>query len=174
MLTLVIGGAASGKSAYAESLCLCSPLPRTYLATMQVWDAECAARVAKHRAMRAEKQFTTVECPLHLDRVALPRRGTVLLEDLGNLAANELYDLDGAGAETAAAILQGIDKMLLQCDNLIVVSNEVFSGGADYAGDTDRYLHALAAVNNAAAARADRVVRVVCGIPVYYKGSEGP
>ena len=40
MLTLVIGGAASGKSAYAESLCLQSPLPRTYLATMQVWDAE--------------------------------------------------------------------------------------------------------------------------------------
>ena len=174
VLTLVIGGAASGKSAYAESLCLRAPLPRTYLATMQVWDAECAARVAKHRAMRAEKQFDTVECPLHLDRVALPRRGTVLLEDLGNLAANELYDPDGAGTETAAAILQGIDKMLLQCDNLIVVSNEVFSGGADYAGDTDRYLRALAAVNNAAAARADRVVRVVCGIPVYYKGSEGP
>ena len=166
MLTLVIGGAASGKSAYAESLCLRAPLPRTYLATMQVWDAECAARVAKHRAMRAEKQFTTVECPLHLDRVALPRRGTVLLEDLGNLVANELYDPDGAGKETAAAILRGIDKMLLQCDNL--------SGGADYAGDTDRYLRALAAVNNAAAARADRVVRVVCGIPVYYKGSEGP
>ena len=174
VLTLVIGGAASGKSAYAESLCLRAPLPRTYLATMQVWDAECAARVAKHRAMRAEKQFDTVECPLHLDRVALPRRGTVLLEDLGNLAANELYDPDGAGTETAAAILRGIDKMLLQCDNLIVVSNEVFSGGADYAGDTDRYLRALAAVNNAAAARADRVVRVVCGIPVYYKGSEGP
>ena len=174
MLTLVIGGAASGKSAYAESLCLRAPLPRTYLATMQVWDAECAARVAKHRAMRAEKQFTTVECPLHLARLTLPRRGTVLLEDLGNLAANELYDPDGAGTETAAAILRGIDKMLLQCDNLIVVSNEVFSGGADYAGDTDRYLRTLAAVNNAAAARADRVVRVVCGIPVYYKGSEGP
>lgn len=174
MLTLVIGGAASGKSAYAERLVLQTALPRYYLATMQVWDAECAARVAKHRAMRAEKQFDTVECPLHLDRVALPRRGTVLLEDLGNLAANELYDPDGAGTETAAAILRGIDKMLLQCDNLIVVSNEVFSGGADYAGDTDCYLRALAAVNNAAAARADRVVRVVCGIPVYYKGSEGP
>ena len=41
MLTLVIGGSASGKSAFAESLCLQSPLPRTYLATMQVWDAEC-------------------------------------------------------------------------------------------------------------------------------------
>ena len=171
MLTLVLGGSASGKSAYAESLCLRSPLPRTYLATMQVWDAECAARVARHRAMRAEKQFDTVECPLHLDRVILPRRGTVLLEDLGNLAANELYDPDGAGAETAAAILCGIENLMQQCENLILVSNEVFSGGADYAGDTDRYLRALAAVNNAAAARADAVVRVVCGIPVCYKRS---
>ena len=50
--------------------------------------------------------------------------------------------------------------------------NEVFSGGADYAGDTGRYLLALAQVNNAFAARADNVVRVVCGIPVYYKGVE--
>ena len=53
-----------------------------------------------------------------------------------------------------------------------MVSNEVFSGGADYAGDTGRYLLALAQVNNALAARADAVVRVVCGIPVYYKGVE--
>lgn len=172
MLTLVLGGAASGKSAYAESLCLRSPLPRTYLATMQVWDDECAARVAKHRAMRAEKQFATVECPLHLDRVALPRRGTVLLEDLGNLTANELYDPDGAGEGAAAAILRGIETLAAQCDTLVIVSNEVFSGGADYAGDTDRYLRTLAAVNNAVAARADAVVRVVCGLPVYYKGSE--
>ena len=56
MLTLVIGGAASGKSEYAERLVLRSTLPRYYLATMQVWDAECAARVEKHRKMRAKKQ----------------------------------------------------------------------------------------------------------------------
>ena len=55
----------------------------------------------------------------------------------------------------------------MQCEHLVVVSNEVFSGGANYAGDTDRYLKALAQVNNALAARADAVVRVVCGIPVY-------
>ena len=172
MLTLVIGGAAIGKSEYAESLVLKTALPRYYLATMQIWDAECAARVEKHRRMRAAKQFETVECPLHLDAVRLPDRGTVLLEDLGNLTANELYDPAGAGADAAGAILRGLDILALQCENLIVVSNEVFSGGADYAGDTDRYLLALAQVNNALAARADNLVRVVCGIPVYYKGVE--
>ena len=74
--------------------------------------------------------------------------------------------------DAAAAILRGLDSLSAQCENLLVVSNEVFSGGADYAGDTDRYLRALAQVNNAFAARADAVVRVVCGIPVYYKGVE--
>ena len=63
MLTLVLGGAASGKSEYAESLVLKTALPRYYLATMQVWDAECAARAAKHSAMRAQKQSATAECP---------------------------------------------------------------------------------------------------------------
>lgn len=172
MLTLVLGGAASGKSEYAETLVLHSALPRYYLATMQVWDAECAARVEKHRKMRAAKQFKTLECPLHLEAVRLPRKGTALLEDLGNLTANELYSPAGAGDAAAERILQGLDALAAQCENLIVVSNEVFSGGADYAGDTDRYLLALARVNNALAARADTVVRVVCGIPVYYKGVE--
>ena len=78
----------------------------------------------------------------------------------------------GAGDAAAAHILQGLDALAAQCENLVIVSNEVFSGGADYAGDTDRYLLALARVNNALAARADAVVRVVCGIPVYYKGVE--
>lgn len=170
MLTLVVGGAASGKSEYAERLVLQTALPRYYLATMQVWDAECAARVEKHRRMRAEKQFETLECPLHLGTVRLPARGTALLEDLGNLTANELYDPAGAGEAAASAILDGLGRLAAQCEHLVVVSNEVFSGGAGYAGDTDRYLKALAQVNNALAARADAVVRVVCGIPVYYKG----
>ena len=170
MLTLVVGGAASGKSEYAERLVLQTALPRYYLATMQVWDAECAARVEKHRRMRAEKQFETLECPLHLGTVYLPARGTALLEDLGNLTANELYDPTGAGEAASSAILDGLDRLAAQCEHLVVVSNEVFSGGANYAGDTDRYLKALAQVNNALAARADAVVRVVCGIPVYHKG----
>ena len=138
MLTLVVGGAASGKSAYAERLVLRTALPRYYLATMQVWDAECAARVEKHRRMRAEKQFETLECPLHLGTVHLPARGTALLEDLGNLTANELYDPAGAGEAAASAILDGLDRLAAQCEHLVVVSNEVFSGGANYAGDTDR------------------------------------
>ena len=152
MLTLVIGGAASGKSAYAESLTLKHPLPRYYVATMQVWDEECAKRVEKHRA--------------------IPNRGIVLLEDLGNLTANELYDPKGAGVNTAEAVLYGVEILYKQCEHLIIVGNEVFSGGAAYADDTDLYLKALAQIQNGIAACADHVCRVVCGIPVYYKGGD--
>ena len=139
---------------------------------MEVLDAGCAGGVEKDRRMRAAKEVGTVECPLVLENIRLPGRGTALLEDLGNLTANELYDPAGAGENAASAILEGLDQLAGQCAHLIVVSNEVFSGGADYAGDTERYLKALAQVNNALAARADHVVRVVCGIPVYYKGVE--
>ena len=63
--------------------------------------------------------------------------------------------------------------LLYTSAHLIIVSNEVFRGGADYAGDTDAYLLALAQINNALAAQAENVCRVVCGIPKWVKGGNG-
>ena len=174
MFTLVIGGAASGKSAYAEDLILhAGPLPRFYIATMEPFDGECRARIARHRASRAQKSFETVERYTNLEQLRLPERGAVLLECMSNLVANELYSPRGAGADTERAILRGIDALLPQCQELVVVSNEVFSGGCDYEGDTLQYLRILAAVNRALAARAGQVAEIVCGQAVYYKG-KGP
>ena len=174
MFTLVIGGAASGKSEYAENLVLrAGPLPRTYIATMEPFDDESRARISRHRALRAGKYFETVECYTGLERLRLPDRGAVLLECMSNLVANELYSPRGAGADAGAAVLRGVDTLLSQCCELVVVTGEVFSGGCDYEGDTLRYLRVLAKVNRALAARADRVAEIVCGQAVYYKG-EGP
>lgn len=171
MLTLVIGGAASGKSEYAEGLILRSEiLPRYYIATMQPFDAECRARIEKHRKMRATKQFETIECYTGLGKLVLPQRGAVLLECMSNLTANELYSPEGAGNAAPEAILAGVKRLTEQSREVVVVSNEVFSGGRDYADDTDHYLRVLAQVNRELAACADRVCEVVCGIPQYYKG----
>lgn len=171
MFTLVVGGSASGKSEYAESLILASPLrPRYYIATMEPFDDECRARIAKHRRMRAEKGFETVERYTDLASLRLRSRGSVLLECLGNLAANELYSPSGAGEKALEAILRGIDVLLPQCGDLVVVSNEVCTGGSRYAGDTESYLRLLAGANRALARRADRVCEIVCGLPQYYKG----
>ena len=166
MFTLVVGGAASGKSEYAEQLILrAGALPRYYVATMEPFGAEARARIARHRVLRAQKRFETIECPVGLSRVLLP-------DCLSNLAANELYSPAGAGGEQAAlaAVVDGVESLRRQCEALVVVTGEVFSGGSAYAGDTGTYLRVLAAANRALAARADAVCEVACGLPRYYKG----
>lgn len=172
MLTFVVGGAGSGKSAYAEKLLSACPGPRYYLATMQVWDEECRRRVERHRAMRAGRGFRTLECPRNLAGLVLPAQGALLLEDLTNLTANERYDPDGAGDNTLQAVCEGLEHLYRQCTDLIVVGNDLFCGGTDYAGDTLAYLRLLAALHRRLAARADNVCEVVAGYPVYYKGKE--
>ena len=168
VLTLVIGGAASGKSAYAEALVQALPGRRVYLATMRPSDAECAARIEKHRRQRAGKGFETVERYVDLAHCALPGEANVLLECMSNLLANELYGPEGGGTE---AVLTGVYTLLSRCWHLTVVTNEVFSGGSAYDASTLHYLRELARINRALAARADRVIEVACGLPQIWKGS---
>jgi len=170
---LITGGSASGKSSLAERLAVQGPPPWTYVATMRPWGAEARARIARHRELRRGKGFETVERYTGIAGLKLPAGGAVLLECLGNLAANELYSPAGAGtAEGAAsAVADGVDALLAQCRDLVAVGNEVCSGGRDYAGDTETYLRALARVNRLLAKRADRVCEVVCGIPYWHKGA---
>ena len=103
-MLLVCGGAASGKSAYAESmLCrLSGDAPRIYLATMMPFGDEAASRIARHRAQRAGAGFETRECPCGLPDVSVPPDSAVLLEDIGNLCANELFGADPPGRRSAA------------------------------------------------------------------------
>lgn len=175
MMTLVVGGAASGKSEYAEGILLQSPaVPRIYLATMEPYGEEGRRRVEKHRAMRAGKGFRTVERFTDLAGIDVPAGSAVLLECLGNLCANELYSPCGAGAEGAEqAILDGLCHLAAQCRELVVVSNEVGSGGSVYKGDTLRYLRLLGRLHCRLAEWAGNVCEVACGLPFYHKG-RGP
>ena len=138
MFTLVIGGSASGKSEYAE-----------HIATLYPWDQECVARIEKHRRARKNRGFETVERYTDLAGLELPTDSNVLLEGLGSLLSNELYTPQGGGAE---AVLRGVET-LKRCAHLTVVAEEVCAGGADYAGDTLRYLEAMAGLNRALARR---------------------
>lgn len=173
MLTLVVGAAASGKSAYAEGLVLASPYPRRiYIATMEPMDEECLRRIEKHRRMRAEKRFETMECYTDLASVTVPPDSVVLLECMGNLCANELYSPRGSGDRAAEEILRGVERLKGLCGDLVVVSNEVFTGGGCCEEGTMEYLRQLARINRGVAALADNVCEVACGIPVYCKGKE--
>ena len=193
MMTLVCGGAASGKSAYAEALiCGTGENRRIYLATMKPFGKEAEERIRKHRAMRADKGFETLECFTAgtIRGLFIPPGAAVLLEDLGNLCANELFPeaeskgqqdavsaadpVSAAGPDAAAdSVISAVSALRQQCAELVIVANQVFSGGADYAGETLSYLRLLGQVSTALAAMSDRVVEVQCGVPVVLKDA-GP
>ena len=167
MLTIIIGGAGSGKSAFAEAHVCKLTGRKIYLATMLPSDGESQKRVGKHRAQRAGRGFETIERGFDLENAAIPAGANVLLEDLSNLLANEMYEPDGGGME---AVRRGLRHLISACGNLTIVTNEIFSGGADYDEESLRYMRALADLNRALAVRADLVVEVVCGLPNVLKG----
>ena len=163
MIVLVIGGSGSGKSAYAERLVKeLSDENRVYIATMRVWDRESEIRVARHRAQRAELGFATIECPADLGAIQLPDNATVLLEDVPNLVANEMFDAGG----DVHRIIPALQKLAGSCKNLVMVTGNVFADGGSYDPETLEYMRLLAEVNAAAAVIADCGVEVVYTIPV--------
>ena len=170
MLILVYGGAGSGKSEYAERLIVESGLARrTYIATMEPYGEAAAARIARHRKLRADKEFETVECFRGLAALSLPQGGAALLEDLTNLLANEWFGGERAGA--AQRVLDGLARLPEAAALAVVVANDLFTGGLTYDPETEAFLEALYAVHRAVAARADAVYEVVCGIPLRWKGA---
>lgn len=169
MNILITGGSASGKSQYAENLVSALSGPRIYIATMRPWDDECLARIEKHRRQRAGLGFTTVEHYGDLRDLRLPFRGTVLLECMGNLTANVLYGPDAPSAPFEA-VTEGLQSLMGQCENLLVVTNEVFSDGLTYDESTTGYLRLLAQLNGWMGQAFDHVAEVVCGIPLAVKG----
>lgn len=171
MLCLVTGGSGSGKSAYAEGLIQSfGGDRRVYIATMHPYDQESFARIDRHRAMRAEKHFTTIECYTHLLDVEVDPEADVLLECMSNLTANEIWEPDGAGFDgTVSAILAGVKKLAEGCRNLVIVTNEIFSDGITYPEETRRYQEILGQINGRIGRMADQVTEVVYGIPMEIK-----
>lgn len=165
MLILVTGGAASGKSAHAERILCDKARSRLYLATMQPFGKAAEMRIARHRALREGKGFDTIERPLDLAGMTLETRyDGILLEDLGNLLANELFAPEGAGDAAFGSIVAGIERLQECCETLVVVTNAVFSDGLPYPPETLRYIQLLGQLNIALAQRAQAVYESVCGI----------
>ena len=174
MMTVVTGGSGSGKSAFAEDKIVSfGPAKRIYIATMHPYDEESHKRVARHRKMRAGKGFETVECYTGLKNLDFPENAVVLLECMSNLVANEMYDPSGAGENAEESILAGIHKLQKVSDDLVVVTNEVFSDGCEYDAGTTDYIRRLGEINVRLSRAADAVVEVVYSIPVFLKGDIG-
>ena len=167
-LTLVLGGARSGKSRYAESLITALPPPWIYVATAEARDAEMAERIAAHQARRGAG-WRTLETPRGDIVGALAARGkTPLLVDCLTLwLSNALL----AGSDIDVEIERLDDALMQATAPLVLVANEVGFGIVPDNPLGRRFRDAQGRLNQRIAARADRVVLVVAGLPLTIKGS---
>jgi adenosylcobinamide kinase / adenosylcobinamide-phosphate guanylyltransferase len=166
-LTLVTGGARSGKSRYAESLITALPPPWIYVATAEAGDAEMAARIAEHRKRRPEN-WTIIEVPHELAGAFSQIDGAapVFVDCLTLWLSNRL--LADADLEKETERLAGV--LAHRSGPLVLVTNEVGSGIVPDNALARRFRDAQGRLNQRMAALADRVVLVVAGLPLVVKG----
>ena len=166
-LTLVLGGARSGKSRFAESLITRQSPPWVYVATAGIGDAEMAQRIALHQARRGDS-WSTLEAPRDLaGALEASRLSPVLVDCLTLWLANLLLAEANIEQETAR-----LERALAQRDAPVaLVANEVGSGIVPENALARRFRDLQGALNQRIAAQADRVVLTVAGLPLYVKGS---
>jgi adenosylcobinamide kinase / adenosylcobinamide-phosphate guanylyltransferase len=166
-LSLVIGGARSGKSAFAERLITTSARPRRYIATAEAWNDEMRDRITRHQTDRGPA-WTTVEAPLDLAAALADADPTeaVLIDCATLWLTNHLladHDLDHA----TATLLTALDACPAP---VVIVSNEVGWGIVPDNALSRRFRDAQGRLNQALAAQAQLVVTVIAGLPLALKG----
>ncbi len=165
-LTLVLGGARSGKSRYAETLITALPPPWIYVATAQALDAEMAARIGAHRARRGVG-WTTVEAPRELAATLAAHAQAPILVDCLTLWLSNLMMADAPIDEEYTRLEQALAGATAP---VILVANEVGSGIVPDNALARRFRDLQGALNQRIAARADNVVLLVAGLPLIVKG----
>jgi adenosylcobinamide kinase/adenosylcobinamide-phosphate guanylyltransferase len=166
-LTLVIGGARSGKSRYAESLVTAFAPPWIYVATAEPLDDEMRSRIAEHRARRGA-DWRLIEAPRDIGGViAGAPAGSAILVDCLTLWLSNLVLADA----DVEAELDRLDDALAQARGpVVLVSNEVGFGIVPANALARRFRDAQGFLNQRVAAVADRVVLMVAGLPLVVKG----
>jgi adenosylcobinamide kinase/adenosylcobinamide-phosphate guanylyltransferase len=164
---LVLGGASSGKSVFAEGLVAAQSDARLYLATAGAHDAEMRARRARHRARRGP-EWRTIEAPLDPGpALASARAGEAVLIDCATMwLSNHLLSKSDL-AQAEAALLDALARCAAP---VVVVSNEVGLSVVPDNALARRFQAAQGALNQRLAARADLVVNVIAGLPQVLKG----
>jgi adenosylcobinamide kinase/adenosylcobinamide-phosphate guanylyltransferase len=175
-LTLVSGGCRSGKSDFAGQLAEQTEGRRLFIATSPCFDEEMKERIDRHRAVRANKGWQTVEEEFFPDRVILETddETTILLDCLTLWISNLLLEREGKKevlGEDKIIALAG--QLLAACEkhngSVIMVTNEVGLGIVPDNPLARKYRDLVGRCNQIIAGGADRVFLVSCGIPVQLK-----
>jgi adenosylcobinamide kinase/adenosylcobinamide-phosphate guanylyltransferase len=172
LITLVVGGARSGKSRYAQALAKTAGTV-VFLATAQACDDEMRARIERHRAERPAA-WQTVEVPVELD-VAIARYGNecsfLLIDCLTIFAANLLQAEHNNAVNTLARVDRVCRALHSVSASVVLVSNEVGGGIVPMHPVGRQFRDLLGEINQKIAAIADNVVLLVAGCPLAVKGS---
>lgn len=166
--TFILGGAASGKSEWAEDFILSSGLSCIYLATGRVEDAEVEMRVKLHKARR-DSRWTTIEEPLDLREAlaALSKDTPVLIDCATMWLSNQMM----AQADLTAATSILVGALQASAAPWVMVSNEVGHGIVPDNKLARQFREAQGRLNIALAREADLAVMVVAGLPQILKGT---
>jgi len=167
IVTLVLGGACSGKSAYAERLVEAHAGTHIFVATAEPGDGEMAERIARHRARRGGR-WRTVEEPLALAqavRAAAQPGSGVLVDCLTIWLSNLLL----AGRDVEAEMAGLIDALDDVNGPVVLVSNEVGLGIVPENALARAFRDHAGRLNQMVAQAADRVVMVAAGLPMTLK-----
>lgn len=171
-LTLVLGGARSGKSRHAERLVLASGLAPIYVATAEALDDEMAARIAEHRRRRGER-WRTVEEPLDLVGVLRAECGpgrAILVDCLTLWLTNLMVAGRPVRAETAALVAALPDL----AGAVVMVSNEVGLGVVPTDAMARAFVDHAGRLHQSIAAHAQAVVLMTAGLPLHLKSPVNP
>ena len=167
-LSFVLGGAASGKSVFAENLILQSGLAPTYIATSRIWDNETKSRVDIHQSRR-DATWTTIEAPFDLSpalSAAIPTQ-IVLIDCATMWLTNHLLEDNDLG-QAQAQLLSSLKSCAAP---VVIVSNEVGQGIVPDNALSRKFREAQGRLNIALAAQSDLAVQVVAGLPNVLKGN---
>ncbi len=165
-VSLVLGGARSGKSRFAEGLAAGFAGPRTYVATAEAFDDEMRVRIAKHRADRAGDGWQTVEAPLAPETAIAGAEGLVLMDCVTVWLGNLMHHERDLAASTEALI----GAVRASRARIILVSNEVGLSIVPENAMARRFRDAQGFANQRIAAAADEVYFVAAGLPLKLKG----
>lgn len=167
MITLITGGARSGKSRYAQDLALAASANPVYVATARVWDSEFGSRVERHRADRDER-WTTFEEEKRVS--GLPIEGRIVVIDCVTLWLTNFFVAYKNDVQASLdAIREEIDALTRMNGNFIIITNEI---GMGVHADTEvgrQFTDLQGWANQYIAERASRVVFMVSGIPMIIK-----
>jgi adenosylcobinamide kinase / adenosylcobinamide-phosphate guanylyltransferase len=171
-ITLVLGGARSGKSRYVQTLAA-GISPVAFVATARSSDDEMRKKIERHRAERPQ-EWRTIEEPLELDRVLAEEsaNGEIVVIDCLTLYAANLLDAEEGDSIAVEGRLERFYAALRAAPcSILLVSNEVGSGIVPAFASGRKFRELLGGINQRVASAADNVLLMVAGLPLALKGT---